>query len=184
MKRSIARVKGLGFMLWQARHMLYHVLIGLVWAWVLRELWGQFNPVWIVTAVVGSLLPDIEHLFYFATYGKEDDYTKIIKALLRGKQWRLVMKFIAQGHKYNTNLVYHNFYFMTFILLLSLVSSRVSWEVGVILFGAMVLHYLFDVFDDIVQLGAVNPNWKRWGRRKVQRSKFKVKMQEEKLKTE
>ncbi len=56
---------------------------------------------------------------------------------------------------------------MVLILLgLSLLSSRIDWEVGVILFGAMILHYLFDIFDDFVQLGAVNTNWKRWGRKK------------------
>ena len=65
MRRSVARIKGLGFILWQTRHMVYHVMLGLLWAWFLRERWGEFNPKWIAMAVVGSLLPDLDHLNYF-----------------------------------------------------------------------------------------------------------------------
>ena len=42
-------------------------------------------------------------------------------------------------------------------------SLLVDWNASVILFGAMLLHYLFDIGDDIVTLGQINPNWKRWG---------------------
>lgn len=164
--RSQARhyIKGAGFILWQARHMGYHVLIGLVWAWILRELWGQFNLRWIATAVVGSLLPDIDHLNYFFRYGKNDSYTKQIIDYLKNRQWRMLAYYIATGHKFNTNLSYHNFYIVIILFAAALLASRFDWEVGVVLLGAMVLHYLFDIVDDIVQLGAVNPNWKRWGK--------------------
>src|SRR5574341_1266502 len=57
MRRSVARIKGLGFVFWHARHEFFHVLIGLVWAWVLREVWGQFNPRWFWLSAFGSLLP-------------------------------------------------------------------------------------------------------------------------------
>lgn len=166
MRISVARIKGLGYVLWQARHMGYHVLIGLVWAWFLRELWGAFNPKWIWTAVIGSILPDIDHLNYFVGYGKHDSYTKQVLAFLRERKWRSLAYFIATGHKYNTNLSYHNIYVVLILLGFSLLSSRVDWEVGVVLFGAMILHYLFDIFDDFVQLGALNVNWKRWGRKR------------------
>ncbi|EKD87425.1 MAG: hypothetical protein ACD_36C00086G0003 [uncultured bacterium] len=166
MRLSFARVKGLGFILWQSRHMGYHVLLGLVWAWFLREKWGSFNPKWVWTAIIGSLLPDIDHLQYFLGYGKQETYTKQIVGFLKARQWRSLAHFIATGHKYNTNLSYHNIYIVVILLGLALVSSRIDWEVGVILFGAMILHYLLDIFDDIVQLGTVNPNWKRWGKQK------------------
>lgn len=164
MRVSVARIKGLGFVLWQARHMGYHVLIGLMWAWFLRERWGVFNQKWIWTAVVGSLIPDIDHLNYFAGYGKHDSYTKQILAYLRERKWRSLAYFIATGHKYNTNLSYHNIYVVVVLLIASILASRFDWEVGVVLLGAMVLHYLFDIADDIVQLGTLNSNWKRWGK--------------------
>ena len=65
MKVAVARIKGLGFILWQARHMAYHVMLGLLWAWYLREKWGEFNPRWIIAAVVGAVLPEIDHIHYF-----------------------------------------------------------------------------------------------------------------------
>jgi len=164
MYRGLAKAKGAGFILWHARHMVYHVLIGLMWAWFLRERWGEFNPLWIWTAVAGSILPDVDHFFYFFGSGKQDQYTRNIVDFLKRRQWRSVVVFIENGHKNNTNLSFHNIYITGIFLVGSWLSSFVDWEVGVIVFGAVVSHYLFDMFDDFVQLGTLNANWKRWGR--------------------
>src|SRR3989344_2923881 len=152
MHSAFVRVKWLGYILWQARHMAYHVMVGLLWAWYLRELWGEFNPRWIATAVIGSLLPDIDHINYFLGYGKKDSYTQQVFAYIRGREWRNLFHFIAVGHKNNTSLSYHNIYMMGLLVLLSGAASLVDWQVGVVLFGAMVSHYVFDIADDIVQL--------------------------------
>jgi len=167
MRRPIARIKGLGFIIWQSRHMAYHVGIGLLWAWFLRERWNQFNVRWIWLSVLGSVLPDADHLLYFWTYGKRDAYTLDVRQFLRNKQWRAVAAYLANGHKFNTNLSLHNYYFMAGLLALALVSSRIEWQAGVILFGAMLFHYIFDIIDDILMLGSINPNWRRWGRKKL-----------------
>ena len=164
MQKGVAQVKGLGFVLWHSRHEFYHVLIGLVWAWVLREVWQQFNSRWVMVAVVGSLLPDADHLFYFFSYGRKDPYSKQILRFLKERKWRALTVFVESGQKHNTNLSYHNYYFMTILFGLATGSMLVDWNAGVILFGAMLLHYLFDIGDDIVTLGQINPNWKRWGK--------------------
>ena len=62
--------------------------------------------------------------------------------------------------------MYHNIYVVIILALMAVIASFVDWQVGVVLFGAMVSHYLFDIADDVVQLGGMNPNWKRWGRPK------------------
>lgn len=164
MKRSVARVRGLAWILWQSKHEFIHVLLGLVWAWFLREVWNELNPRWIAIAVTGSLLPDVEHFVYFLGHGKQDPYTKQIFSFLRTKQWRALTLLITKGHKHNTNLRYHNYYFMAFLFALSILSLFIDWNAGVVLFGAMLTHYCFDIIDDIVILGHVNPNWKRWGK--------------------
>ena len=166
MRRSFARIKGLGFILWQARHMAYHVMLGLLWAWVLRELWGQFNLTWIMTAAVGSLIPDIDHLYYFLGYGRGDSYPQQVLSYIRHGEWRRLFYFLATGHKRNTSLAYHNVYTVVILVLISGAASLLDWQAGVVFFGAMVSHYLFDIADDIVQLGGLNPNWKRFGRPK------------------
>lgn len=163
MRKTFARVRGLGFILWQARHMAYHVMLGLLWAWILRELWNEFNVRWIITAVIGSLIPDVDHLYYFLGYGRRDTYSQQVFAYLRSHEWRNLFYFLATGHKKNTSLSYHNVYVVALFIVLAVGASFVDWQVGVVLFGAIVSHYLFDMFDDIVQLGGINPNWKRWG---------------------
>ncbi len=145
---------------------MYHILIGLVWAWFLRELWHEFNPRWISLSVFASLLPDIDHFLFFFGYGRSESYTQQIKLYFRNRQWRLLLRFVETGHKQNTNLRYHNFYTMGLLMLVTLTSFLFEWQMGVILFGAMFLHYAFDVWDDILTLGYVNSNWKRWGREK------------------
>lgn len=164
MRRSVARIKGVGFILWHTRHEFYHILLGLVWAWFLRELWNQFNLRWIWLSVFASLAPDLDHLVYFATYGRRDWYAREIRKFLRARQWRMLWLSLENGHKRNTNLALHNFYFMAFLFLSAFVSSLYEWQTGIILFGAMLLHYLFDLIDDYVVLGSINANWKRWGR--------------------
>lgn len=163
MRQSVARLKGLGFIMWHARHEFYHVLLGLMWAWFLRELWQQFNVRWIIVAVAGSLLPDLDHFLYFFFYGKKDIYSEQVKSFLKGREWRILATYLSTGHKYQTDLATHNFYFVTFLFVLSLTSFFYDWKTGVVLFGAMLTHYLFDVFDDIATLGYVNANWKRLG---------------------
>ncbi|OGG01521.1 hypothetical protein A2Z33_00600 [Candidatus Gottesmanbacteria bacterium RBG_16_52_11] len=164
MGRSFARIRGLGFVMWHSRHELYHIMLGLIWAWVLREWWNEFNIRWIFLSAFASVLPDADHLLYFFTYGRSTSYTLKIREFLKTRQWRNLTVFIENGHKYNTNLSLHNYYVMAGLLGLSLLSTLVDWKVGTILFGAMLQHYLFDIFDDLLTLGSVNSNWKRWGR--------------------
>jgi hypothetical protein len=166
MGKVFIKMRGLGYVVWQTRHMFYHVLIGLVWAWFLRERWHEFNPKWIWTAAIGSVFPDIDHFQYFFTYGRNDRYTKEIFSLIKHRHWRMLFYFVATGHKLNTNLSYHNIYVVIMLIAGSIAASFFDWRFGVVLFGAMVSHYLFDMSDDLVQLGTVNPNWKRWGRQK------------------
>lgn len=144
--------------------MAYHVMIGLLWAWYLRERWAEFNPRWIYTAIIGSVLPDIEHLFFFLGYGRKEKYSNTVFDLFKHHHWRALFLFISTGHKHNTSLAYHNLYTIVFLLLVGLYASVIDWHVGVVLLGAMVSHYLFDIADDFVQLGRMNSNWKRFGR--------------------
>lgn len=166
MRRSVARLKGIGFILWHARHEFYHVLLGLMWAWFLRELWQEFNALWIAISVIGSLLPDLDHFFYFFIYGKTDMYTAQVKNFIKKRQWRVLTKFLETEHKNQTGLATHNLYFIIFLFLVSMGSFFFNFRTGVVIFGAMIIHYLFDMFDDYLMLGYLNVNWMRWGKPK------------------
>lgn len=145
--------------------MVFHVILGLLWAWFLRDHWMQFSRnSWMAIAIIGSILPDADHLFYFFTYGKNDVYTRSVFTLFKNGQWRVLTTFLESGHKHNTNLTFHNYYTAMSLTVVCFISFRFDWWAGVILFGSMVTHYAFDMVEDIVLLGHVNPNWKRWGR--------------------
>jgi hypothetical protein len=163
----ISRIRGVGFILWRARHELYHVFLGLMWAWILRERWGQFSWKFVGFSVFGSLIPDIEHFIYWFSYGKSDEYVLQIKNLIRRHQWRVLATFIEKGHKHNTSLSYHNIYFVLGLLTVCTLASIFDLKLGVVVLGAMISHYLFDIVDDYITLGYLNDNWKRWGRKKT-----------------
>src|SRR4030042_3005093 len=111
MRKSIIRIKGLGAVVWHVKHDLVHVLWGLVWIYILGDIWRGFTGKWIVTtAIFGSLIPDIDHFIYFFTYGKKDPYTKVMFTFLKGRQWRVLLTFLENNHKNNTNLSFHNYY--------------------------------------------------------------------------
>lgn len=166
MRQSVERLKGVGFIAWHARHNFYHLLLGLVWAWFIREWFNELSVKWVFLALFGSMLPDVDHVIYFLTYGKNDWYTVEIKKLLKSKQWRMLSVFMANGHKHNTNLASHNIYFMGLLFGLACLSFFFELRTAVVLLGAMIIHYGFDILDDILLLGTLNPNWKRWGRGK------------------
>ncbi len=164
MRRGVARIKGLGYILWHTRHHAYHLLIGLIWAWTLREVWQEFQPKWIVLSLIASELPDIDHLLYFLTYGRQDPYSKLVKSLFANHEWRLLWYTIDTGHKYNTNLATHNYFTILVLTGLSLIAFIFERQSSVVFLGSMVLHYVFDIVDDLLILGSINPNWKRWGK--------------------
>lgn len=166
MRKSVARIKGIGFIVWHARHEFYHVLLGLAWAWFLRERWQEFNPRYVWWSIFASLLPDADHLLYFILYGKRDWYSKTVRSFLQSGEWRNLVVFLEHGHKNQTDLASHNFYVMAILFGSALLSSFVEWQLGVILFGAMFIHYVFDIVDDLFMMGHINANWKRWGRTK------------------
>jgi hypothetical protein len=165
-------MKGVGFLVWHGRHYLFHVLLGLMWAWFLRELWQVFEARWLFIAAIGSIIPDFDHMIYFTTYGKRDPYTKAIVTFVKTHQWRVLIRFIEKGHKYQVNLAFHNFYIMSATTILTALSFAFNFRFGVVLFGAMVTHYIFDAMDDWVVLGRINPNWRRWGRGKRSGAQF------------
>lgn len=164
MGHSVTRIKGLGYILWHTRHHAYHMLIGVLWAWILREVWGEFQLRWLFLSIIASELPDADHILYFLSYGKHDPYSKLVKSLFANHQWRLLWYTVDTGHKYNTNLATHNYFTIIVLTALSFIAFIFDHQSSVVFLGSMVLHYVFDIADDLYILGSINSNWKRWGK--------------------
>ncbi len=163
MRKTTAKLRGLAYIFWHSRHMGYHLLIGLAWIWLLREVWNGIHPWWILLSLFGSLFPDAEHMVFFLRKRNHDDYAKMAVSLLRDREWRTLAKFIEKGHKYNTKLAYHNIYSICILGVVLAIALRVNAKSLAVFIGAMIFHYLFDICDDLAILGKLNPNWFRWG---------------------
>lgn len=162
--RRITRVP---YYIWYSKHEFTHILMGLLFAWFLREAWGEFSIRYVFIAIIGSLIIDIDHLLYCFIYGGHEQYAVEARKFLRQGQIGTMLRFWGDNHKHNIGLASHNIYVLGFLLSLSLVSWHFDWKVSVIFFGANVLHLCFDVVDDFWVLGKLNENWKHLRRRKT-----------------
>ncbi|MEK7165624.1 MAG: hypothetical protein AAB874_02350 [Patescibacteria group bacterium] len=163
--RYLHKIKSLRFYILHTRHHFAHLLIGLAFAWFLREWWNEFSLKYLILALIGSEIIDVDHLLYIFVYGRHEWYAIEVKKFLRAGQLRDVWAFLSTNHKHNTALATHNVYFIGFFLVLSLVSFQYDWKASLVIFGAIVLHLLFDIADDLWVLGYLNDNWKRFRRK-------------------
>ncbi len=164
MKRTFGKIRGVGYLFWHARHMFYHLLLGFLWMWVVQDVTGIYSTALLFLSLFGSVFPDFEHLLFFVTYGKKDEYTTWVKSYMKNGDWRVLIRFIEKGHKYNTKLRFHNIYFVLLLIILTVGLFKLQVFSGFIFTGAMIFHYVFDIFDDLASLGKINKNWYRWGK--------------------
>lgn len=165
--RYLLRLYRLPLYVWYARHEFIHLLLGLVYAWFLREIWNELNIGYVIIAMVGSVVIDADHLLFYLLYGRNDPMAIEARKLLKAGQIRNLFVYVKDAHKHNTSLLTHNIYFIGAFFLMSFASWWIDWKIGVILFGSIVIHLLFDILDDLWVLGYVNDNWKRWKRKKT-----------------
>ena len=165
--RHLGKIKRVPYIIWYTRHHLVHLTIGLVYAWVLRELWGEFSLTYIVIALIGSEIIDADHMLYFFLYGRHDHYSREVKRFLREGRISSCIKFMSDNHKYNTSLATHNVYVLGFFAVFALISFALDWKVRLAFFGAIALHLLYDIYDDWWALGYINENWRHLRRNKA-----------------
>jgi hypothetical protein len=160
-KRMTARLKGAFFITRQANHHMVHLLLGVLWFYFVRRSVPELGPYHLFLAILGSELPDIEHLFYFYMHGKKDSYSLQVRFFIRHRMWRELSLFLKNNHKHLTKLKFHCLQWILIHTVLTGAGFLYDHFSAVILLGAMVTHYCFDVVDDIIFLGRINPNWKK-----------------------
>ncbi len=161
MKKMSARIRGAFFITKQANHHIVHILLGIFWFYLLQQTIHQLELRHFFLAILGSELPDAEHLIYFYLHGRRDVYSVKVKNLIRNRQWRELTLFLKNNHKYLTTLKFHCLQWVFFLTILTGISFIFDHYATVVMLGAMVTHYVFDIVDDFIFLGKMNPNWKR-----------------------
>ena len=135
--------------------------MGVFWIMVLRLVDPDVADKFIPLALVGSLFPDLEHfVFHFVTH-RNSQYSREIKQFLRKRQVVNLAIFLEKNHKTESFLPLHHL----FVVLMAIVATVIAFFNGkegtVVFLGAVAIHYLFDMVDDVIFLRRLNPNWTR-----------------------
>jgi len=144
----------------QAHHILIHILIGLVCALIVSKKHDGENLIaLLLLGIVGNLLPDIDHVIYYLTYGKDSEYSQIIKLFIKEKDFKEVKKFLRDNHKYLTGLYSHTLLSPILSIILTylfLINNKIYLAT---LFLSITIHFLYDIFEDLLFFKRLNPNW-------------------------
>ena len=134
-----------------------HLLLGVVTALVVN-LWSGGNLlVLLMVSVAAAFFPDIDHLFYLFTYGRNSNYSIEARKVLFSGGFLKYIEYAKKNHKNNTGIISHNILsFIFVILLIFLVNSNPVWTA---FFVSITFHFFFDMFEDLLFFGKLNGNW-------------------------
>lgn len=114
----------------------------------------------IIIAILGSFIPDIDHLFYIFIYGRKSDYAQVSKMFIKNKHIREFIKHVKINHKANTGIYSHNIgsVLLSITVALVLIYKKVDvfWAT---FFLAWTLHYIYDILEDLLFFSRLNKNW-------------------------
>jgi len=138
-------------------HHWIHFVFGSV-VWIVSWKWGNHAMSFIVV-LIGTYLPDADHLFFIFGYGRKTEYSERIRKCLKDGGVCGFIDYSKKNHKNCTWVISHN-------LLSLFISSGLTWAFIVsghfllgVLFASWSLHYIYDIVEDLLSLGRLNPNW-------------------------
>jgi hypothetical protein len=133
-------------------HMFIHILLGIV-----IGVWLELTAVQIVTLGMLAMLPDLEHIVFFLTYGKKTKYAKKEKYYLLKGDIKGLVNFCKKNHKFNTSLYFHNAIVPILLIWGSINFIDNHWVSAIL--ATLASHYIFDIVEDLLILGKINSNW-------------------------
>lgn len=140
-------------------HMAIHVGLSVLVIYLFGQINIQFNYQEIILLLLMSVLPDLEHLVFFSTYGRKTAYTLAAWDVFRREGFFSVCRYLAHNHKTSTSLYLHN---IATPLLFVFLGIYLYFVDGMLLSAASFIlstHYLFDIGEDFLMMGKLNPNW-------------------------
>lgn len=135
------------------RHTLLHLLFGLLFYFVFVQITHDYSLQYFFWILIGSYLIDLDHIAHHYVYCREH-YTAI--QFRRTKKEKGLVKAIHESglsHKDRDRLLFHNMYFFCVMALVFFVSAVLQLLILTAATGAIVMHMLFDIIDDLAVLG-------------------------------
>lgn len=142
-------------------HMLIHILCGFVCAYITIDFFPNISHARLnIMGFLGSLSPDVDHLMFWFLYGKKSQYSQIVKNFLKKRQYRNFFNFIKLNHKALTGLYFHNFLSLLISVILCFYLGFIrEHPLLMVFFMSWAVHYMFDLFEDLLFFKRINPNW-------------------------
>jgi len=144
----------------QTYHILIHILLGLICALIIsREFQGENLFLLLICGFLGNTLPDLDHVIYYLTYGKDSEYSQIIKLFIKERDFKEVKDFLRENHKYLTGLYSHTILSpLLSILLMFLFLNKNNIYISTF-FLSVTTHFIYDIVEDLLFFKKLNPNW-------------------------
>ena len=141
-------------------HGQVHVLFGLVVFFCVISLFSGVNP-WLLffVMIVGSFLPDIDHLFFMYWYGRSTEYSIKARKYLDKGEFGGFINYCKKNHKNNTYIISHNLLTPLAFFIFGVFAYVNGSAVGSLFWWSMSMHFVFDVLEDILFFGKLNGNW-------------------------
>lgn len=121
----------------------------------------SYWPFW-VGGLIGTLLPDVDHLIYIFFLNPQDLTSQRVSFLIRKREVSRVISLLYETRSERKNLVFHSFLFQIifFVLTFFIVSSSTSILArGLVL--AFSMHMMVDQLADIFDMKSLT-NWGRF----------------------
>ena len=129
----------------------FFIFISIIKKWLGLAYW----PFWL-GGVVGTLLPDIDHLIYVYFLRPYELNSQRVIYLTKNKDYKGALRFLIETKNERTRLIFHTVIFQLIFLVLAfliITSSGNLFGRGLVL--AFLLHFSVDQMVDISQTGAL-----------------------------
>jgi hypothetical protein len=113
----------------------------------------------LVFSLIGSIIPDVDHLFYLFIYGRQDSYAKTVRQHLSSHQYSQAIDYCRTHHKNNFFILSHNLLTPIFVFLIFFYFVFPDHPILSALSLAILSHFIFDILEDLLVHGHLNPNW-------------------------
>jgi len=141
-------------------HEYYHLGFGLACFIVVALLFPDVSKVaLLIVAVIGSFVPDTDHLFFIFIYGRNTTYAIAVRNFLSKHDIPGATNYVRTNHKSNNFILSHNLLtpLIFFIFYINLVNiGQITFALFCLSFAA---HFIFDIIEDLLVFGHLNPNW-------------------------
>lgn len=141
-------------------HMFFHLGLGLIVGTVFYLIAGTPSlKTYLFIGCIAAVLPDIEHVLFFYSYGKTTAYAKSVRNYVKAREYKKAADFCKRHHKDLECLYIHNGLTPLILLLLAILFVVTAHPLVATLLVSAALHYFYDIFEDFILMRRINSNW-------------------------